>query len=96
MDAGLGLQVDLGIPVTVIHDGSVGCLQVEAYSSGPGAQQENEEAAVFVEAVHQLSPLFTWSAAVHANRGPAPPVHVLFNHVQSCGHGAEDEHLGES
>ena len=45
---GLGLQIDLGVPVRVIHDDSVGCLQVEAQSTGSCAQQEHAQAALSV------------------------------------------------
>ena len=45
---GLGLQIDLGVPVRVIHYDCVGCLQVEAQSASSRAEQEHAQAAVSV------------------------------------------------
>lgn len=42
------LQVHLGVPVRVVEDDDVGCGQVDAQAAGPGAQHENELAAVWL------------------------------------------------
>ena len=42
MDASLGLQIDLRVPVAVIHYGCVCSLKVQPHSTCPGAQKEDE------------------------------------------------------
>lgn len=41
----LSLQVYLWVPISVIHDDSVCCLQVETHSASPYAQQEDVDVA---------------------------------------------------
>ena len=45
---GLGLQIYLGVPVRVIHYNCVGCLQIQAQSASPRAEQKDAQAAVSV------------------------------------------------
>ena len=53
MGSGLSLEVDLGVPVCVVHDDGVSCLEVQAHSPGSGAQQEDAQAAAWVtESAH--------------------------------------------
>lgn len=38
----LGLQINLGVPVTIVQDDNIGSDQVDTETSSAGGQQENE------------------------------------------------------
>ena len=42
VDPGHGLDVDLGVPIRVVQDASVGRLEIDAQAARPGGEQEHE------------------------------------------------------
>lgn len=53
MAAVLGLSVHGGVPVAVVENHSVGARQVHAHAAATGREDEAEDAAVGVEALHE-------------------------------------------
>ena len=41
-----GLKIHLRIPVTIVEDENIGCVQVDTETSSPGTQHEDELGAV--------------------------------------------------
>lgn len=94
MSPRLGLQVDLRIPVAVIHNDGIGRLEVEANAPGAEAEQEREDAAVgCVEGGDEVAAVGGGGGAVHAQELPSTPFQVVCDHVQCARHAAENQHL---
>lgn len=68
---GLGLQVNLRVPVCVVHDDAVSCLQVQPHAAGARAQQKHAQAAAGV-----IEPAHLPATARSIRYTSAPMVHA--------------------